>query len=122
MDQIRVRGGQRLHGTLPISGAKNAALPLMAAALLSDRPVCLDHVPDLADIASMTSLLRQHGVRIDRDEAMPGLMTLNAGEIVSTTAPNVHTSFGGDNSVGVAVDDLKSAPTDLVSPTRWLHL
>ncbi|NQW09978.1 MAG: UDP-N-acetylglucosamine 1-carboxyvinyltransferase [Alphaproteobacteria bacterium] len=85
MDQIRVRGGQRLRGTLPISGAKNAALPLMAAALLSDRPVRLDHVPDLADIASMTNLLRQHGVRIERDDTSS--MTLDAGEIVSTTAP-----------------------------------
>lgn len=87
MDQIRVRGGHRLRGTIPISGAKNAALPLMAASLLSDKPVRLDRVPALADIASMTSLLRQHGVRIDHDETVPGAMTLDAGDIVSTTAP-----------------------------------
>jgi UDP-N-acetylglucosamine 1-carboxyvinyltransferase len=84
MDQIRVRGGQPLHGTIPISGAKNAALPLMAASLLSAGPVRLSNVPDLADIQSMTSLLRQHGVRIDVDGDE---MVLNAAEIVSTTAP-----------------------------------
>ncbi|MDF1794578.1 MAG: UDP-N-acetylglucosamine 1-carboxyvinyltransferase [Thalassobaculaceae bacterium] len=84
MDQIRVRGGRPLRGTIPISGAKNAALPLMAASLLAGAPVRLTNVPDLADIASMTSLLRQHGVRIDRDASD---MTLDAARIDSTTAP-----------------------------------
>ena len=84
MDQIRVRGGRPLHGSIPISGAKNAALPLMAASLLSGRPVNLTNVPDLADIASMTSLLRQHGVRIERDG---GAMNMDAARIDSTTAP-----------------------------------
>ena len=84
MDQIRVRGGQPLHGTIPISGAKNAALPLMAASLLSGEPIKLTNVPDLADIASMTSLLRQHGVRIDRDG---GDMAMDAARIDSTVAP-----------------------------------
>ncbi|SDG56056.1 MULTISPECIES: UDP-N-acetylglucosamine 1-carboxyvinyltransferase [Thalassobaculum] len=84
MDQIRVRGGRPLRGTIPISGAKNAALPLMAASLLSGKPVKLTNVPDLADIASMTSLLRQHGVRIDRDG---GDMAMDAARIDSTVAP-----------------------------------
>lgn len=84
MDQIRVRGGRPLHGTIPISGAKNAALPLMAASLLTGAPVKLTNVPDLADIASMTSLLRQHGVRIDRDGTD---MAMDASRIDSTTAP-----------------------------------
>lgn len=84
MDQIRVRGGCPLHGTIPISGAKNAALPLMAASLLTGAPVKLANVPDLADIASMTSLLRQHGVRIDRDGSD---MAMDASRIDSTTAP-----------------------------------
>ncbi|WP_420562270.1 UDP-N-acetylglucosamine 1-carboxyvinyltransferase [Thalassobaculum sp.] len=84
MDQIRVRGGRPLRGTIPISGAKNAALPLMAASLLSGEPVKLTNVPDLADIASMTSLLRQHGVRIERDG---GDMNMDAARIDSTVAP-----------------------------------
>lgn len=84
MDQIRVRGGRPLHGTIPISGAKNAALPLMAASLLSGKPVRLTNVPDLADIASMASLLRQHGVRIERDG---GDMNMDAARIDSTVAP-----------------------------------
>ncbi len=90
MDQIRVRGGRPLRGEIPISGAKNAALPLMAASLLSAEPVRLTNVPDLADIASMASLLRQHGVRIDRRERVDGApaeMLLDAREILSTVAP-----------------------------------
>jgi len=90
MDQIRVQGGRRLHGRLPISGAKNAALPLMAAGLLTAEPVRLANVPRLADIASMASLLRQHGVRIDRVDGADGAadtLTLSAEEIVSTVAP-----------------------------------
>ncbi len=90
MDQIRVHGGRPLHGRLPISGAKNAALPLMAAGLLSAEPVRLANVPRLADIASMANLLRQHGVRIERSEGADGggdTLTLSAEEIVSTVAP-----------------------------------
>jgi len=90
MDQIRVHGGHRLEGILPISGAKNAALPLMAAGLLSAEPVRLANVPRLADIASMTSILRQLGVRIDAEAgagAAGDTLTLGADEIVSTVAP-----------------------------------
>src|SRR3546814_65659 len=95
MDQIRVHGGRRLHGRLPISGAKNAALPLMAAALLTGEPLRLLNVPRLADIASMASLMRQHGVRIDRSNGLAGGgsiaagvdLTLSADDIVSTVAP-----------------------------------
>ncbi len=64
MDKIVVRGGTPLSGTIPISGAKNAALPLLAACLLTDRPVRLVNLPDLADIASMTRLLEELGARV----------------------------------------------------------
>ncbi len=64
MDQIRIRGGNRLHGAVRVSGAKNAALPLMAASLLTDDTLTLANLPGLADIETMASLLRQHGVRI----------------------------------------------------------
>ncbi len=93
MDTIRIRGGIRLRGEIPISGAKNAALPLMAAALLTDQPLRLTNVPDLMDIATMASLLSQLGVVISVSEPPAGApsvargMQLQAGRIVNTTAP-----------------------------------
>ena len=67
MDRIRIRGGVKLNGTVPISGAKNATLPLMAAALLADGPLTLTNAPDLADIATMGALLMQHGLSVVHD-------------------------------------------------------
>jgi UDP-N-acetylglucosamine 1-carboxyvinyltransferase len=64
MDRIRIRGGRPLRGQIQISGAKNAALPLMATCLLTDQEVRLDNVPDLADIGTMTHLLVQHGAEV----------------------------------------------------------
>jgi UDP-N-acetylglucosamine 1-carboxyvinyltransferase len=69
MDRIRIRGGRPLEGRIPISGAKNAALPLMAAGMLSDGPLRLLNAPDLADIATMGGLLRQHGLTVEHDKA-----------------------------------------------------
>ncbi|MBV6632853.1 MAG: UDP-N-acetylglucosamine 1-carboxyvinyltransferase [Alphaproteobacteria bacterium] len=66
MDQIRIEGGRPLNGTIKISGAKNAALPLMAATLLSDKPLALTNVPDLADIRTCADLLAHLGVKVDR--------------------------------------------------------
>jgi UDP-N-acetylglucosamine 1-carboxyvinyltransferase len=68
VDRIRIRGGRPLAGAIPIGGAKNAALPLMAAALLSDGPLRLLNAPDLADVATMGSLLRHHGLSVDHDK------------------------------------------------------
>jgi UDP-N-acetylglucosamine 1-carboxyvinyltransferase len=91
MDRIRIRGGNPLRGEIQISGAKNAALPLMAAALLTDEPLHLANAPDLVDIATMASLLEQLGVVISVQEAgSPGgarTMGLQATRIVDTTAP-----------------------------------
>jgi UDP-N-acetylglucosamine 1-carboxyvinyltransferase len=93
MDRIRIRGGARLHGEIRISGAKNAALPLMAAALLTDQPLRLANVPDLVDITTMASLLNQLGVAISTSEPPAGgpssvrAMQLQAGDITDTTAP-----------------------------------
>lgn len=64
MDQIKIIGGQPLRGTIPISGAKNAALPLMAACLLSAEKLTLRHIPFLADVASMVTLLSSMGVAV----------------------------------------------------------
>ncbi|MEO3473400.1 UDP-N-acetylglucosamine 1-carboxyvinyltransferase [Roseomonas sp. CAU 1739] len=68
MDRIRIRGGRALSGTIPISGAKNAALPLMATALLTDGPLTLTNAPDLADVTTMAGLLAQHGLAVERDK------------------------------------------------------
>ena len=64
MDRIRVTGGHRLKGEIPISGAKNAALPLIAAALLTDDALTLSNVPNLADVMYMADVLRQLGVAV----------------------------------------------------------
>src|SRR5204862_1958141 len=69
MDRILIRGGTPLTGTIPIGGAKNAALPLMAASLLTAEPLVLANLPDLADIRTMANLLGQHGVTITNAEA-----------------------------------------------------
>ncbi|MCX7360867.1 MAG: UDP-N-acetylglucosamine 1-carboxyvinyltransferase [Alphaproteobacteria bacterium] len=92
MDRIRINGGRQLKGEIRISGAKNAALPLMVAAMLSDKPLVLKNVPRLADISTMIQLLQQHGVEVS---AAPGenghsrgtTLTLKTAKITSTTAP-----------------------------------
>lgn len=87
MDKIIIRGGAPLEGIIKISGAKNAALPLMAACLLSDKPLVLENIPGLSDITSMTELLSQLGVRIAVEKnAEQQTMRLDAQNIMSTTA------------------------------------
>ncbi|HZU89594.1 MAG TPA: UDP-N-acetylglucosamine 1-carboxyvinyltransferase [Stellaceae bacterium] len=86
MDRIRIRGGVPLDGVIPIGGAKNAALPLMAASLLTRETLTLQNLPDLADITTMANLLVQHGVAL-RPAACAGALELRAEHITSTTAP-----------------------------------
>ena len=64
MDRIRIVGGNKLNGTIPISGAKNAALPLMIASLLTEETLILDNVPRLADVAQVQRILGNHGIDI----------------------------------------------------------
>ena len=86
MDRIRIRGGRPLEGAIRISGAKNAALPLMAAGLLTDERLVLSNVPRLADIRTMTDLLRQLGIAVDpRDN--DGRTLAIGGAIRQTEAP-----------------------------------
>ncbi len=85
MDRIRIRGGKPLNGTIPISGAKNATLPLMTAALLSDGPLVLENAPDLADIATMRALLAQHGLLVEHDRA--GRRLILQGSATNLEAP-----------------------------------
>src|SRR6056297_3729628 len=93
MDLIRIQGGRALRGRITVSGAKNAALPLMAAALLSEEPLVLFNLPNLADIASMATLLSQHGVDIAfQEERGDGCGAGRAARfhtkrLASTTAP-----------------------------------
>ncbi len=91
MDRIRLRGGKPLHGSIGIGGAKNAALPLMAASLLTAETLSLSNVPHLADIATMAHLLQQHGVDVAMDggngTAEGRTIHLTAGHIASTLAP-----------------------------------
>lgn len=87
MDKVRVIGGNRLQGTIPISGAKNAALPLMAACLLTEEPLILSNLPHLMDIATMANLLIQHGADMKLEGcAQDGG---SAGQVVSLQAKTI---------------------------------
>jgi UDP-N-acetylglucosamine 1-carboxyvinyltransferase len=86
MDSIRIRGGRPLSGEIAIRGAKNAALPLMAAGLLTDERLVLSNVPLLADIETMAALLEQHGIAVDRIGNEGRVLSLG-GAIGSTVAP-----------------------------------
>ncbi len=93
MDQMRITGGTPLQGKITISGAKNAALPLLTASLLTDEGLILSNVPKLADIATMGNLLSQHGTQINLDgqasaaSTVGCTMELKAQNITNTTAP-----------------------------------
>jgi UDP-N-acetylglucosamine 1-carboxyvinyltransferase len=87
MDRLLINGGAPLSGRIEISGAKNAALPLMAACLLTDQPLELENVPDLVDIASMWRLMQVLGVESRHLAGAPGRMVLHCPEVINTTAP-----------------------------------
>ena len=94
MDRIRIKGGNKLTGTIPISGAKNAALPLMIASLLTPQRLTLENVPRLADVNQLVRILGNHGVHYSIDGKRPGdtaessqTVHLDAGVIVDTFAP-----------------------------------
>lgn len=94
MDRIRIVGGTPLRGVIPIGGAKNAALPLMAAALLTDETLRLTNLPHLADITTMAHLLSQHGVELSMNGDSGGnggfsgrVLELTAHHVENTTAP-----------------------------------
>ena len=94
MDRIRIVGGAQLQGVIPISGAKNAALPLMTASLLTDDMVILDNVPRLSDVVQLLRILGNHGVdhsisgkRVGQEAETGQTIQLSARQIVDTTAP-----------------------------------
>jgi len=94
MDRIRILGGRSLNGTIPISGAKNATLPLMIASLLTDQTLILENVPRLADVALLERILGNHGVDIMVSGKRSGqtadhgqTLHISASRVVDTTAP-----------------------------------
>src|SRR5438067_2679608 len=94
MDRIRIVGGRPLRGTIPISGAKNATLPLMIASLLTDETLVLENVPRLADVSQLQRILGNHGVDITLNGKRSGdgeyqgqTLAISAKNIVDTTAP-----------------------------------
>jgi UDP-N-acetylglucosamine 1-carboxyvinyltransferase len=94
MDRIQIRGGAKLQGSIPISGAKNAALPLMIASLLTDQTLTLENLPRLADVSQLVRILGNHGVdySVDGKRAGEGATAgqtahLRAKTIVDSTAP-----------------------------------
>jgi UDP-N-acetylglucosamine 1-carboxyvinyltransferase len=94
MDRIRIKGGRPLNGTIPISGAKNATLPLMIASLLTDETLILDNVPRLADVGLLQRILGNHGVDVMVGGKRPGetqyegqTLHISAAKIIDTVAP-----------------------------------
>ena len=94
MDRIQIHGGARLNGVIPISGAKNAALPLMIASLMTDQTLTLENLPRLADVSQLARILGNHGVdysidgkRVGEEAASGQTAHLRARTIVDTTAP-----------------------------------
>ena len=85
MDKLLIRGGRSLNGEALISGAKNAALPELCAALLTDAPVTLHNVPQLQDVSTMLSLLRNMGVQAER--VSNGAVQLDASTLTQPEAP-----------------------------------
>jgi len=90
MDKLRIKGGQSLAGTVDISGAKNAALPELCAALLSNEPVTLTNVPRLQDVSTMLKLIRNMGVSAEQGAAgtpESGTVRIDAGRLDKPEAP-----------------------------------
>jgi UDP-N-acetylglucosamine 1-carboxyvinyltransferase len=94
VDRIKITGGAKLHGSIPISGAKNAALPLMITSLLTPNTLELENVPRLADVQTLLRILANHGVDYAINGKRPGeraetgqTLRLTAASIVDTTAP-----------------------------------
>lgn len=84
MDKLLIEGGQRLMGEIAVSGAKNAALPILCAALLSDEPMTFTNVPQLKDISTLLALLAQMGVKAERRD---DTVTLDASGLANPVAP-----------------------------------
>src|SRR5581483_8457498 len=91
MSAIHIEGGTRLRGDVTISGSKNAALPIMAAALLTGEEIVLENVPDIEDVHTMSDVLRGLGARVEMDRsATPPRLTIEASGVTNYRAPDEH--------------------------------
>ena len=97
MDKIRIRGGNPLNGVVPIAGAKNAALPLLTASLLTDDTLTLSNLPGVADIKTMFQLLQHLGVSAQPLQNGAGQVSLSAASVNDTTAPYAVVVAGNGN-------------------------
>src|SRR3981081_368093 len=86
MDKLLIRGGRQLKGEITISGAKNAALPELCAALLTPEPVTLVNVPSLQDVSTTLRLLRNMGAKAERRASAPDSVPIDAGGVTSPEA------------------------------------
>ena len=88
MDKLIINGGAKLKGTIEISGAKNAALPLMCASLLTTGKLTLSNLPDLADIKTLASVLTHLGVDVDIEKgaSIGNIARLNGAKAIETKA------------------------------------
>ena len=84
MDKVVIKGGRKLKGEVSVSGAKNAALPIMAAAILSEDESIIENVPDLRDIHTMVKLLRSLGARVHWEK---GILSIRATNGLKSLAP-----------------------------------
>ena len=87
MDRFKIQGGRKLEGTVQISGAKNAALPAMSAALLTSEPVCLSNIPHVRDIITMAKLLAHMRCRVESPDIPPSEFTIQAENVSHAEAP-----------------------------------
>src|SRR5262245_41824819 len=87
MDRFLIQGGRRLEGTVRVSGAKNAALPAMAAALLTEEPLHLSNIPRVRDIVTMGKLLAHMGAQVATSDLPPTDVCIQAGAISDAEAP-----------------------------------
>lgn len=118
MDKLVIEGGRELKGEVRIAGAKNAALPLMAAAILAPGRTMLRNVPDLADVGTMASVLEGLGLEIDRQQ---DAMALDATTITSDTAPYelVKTMRASFYALGALIGRLGRATVSLPGGCAW---
>ena len=118
MDRIAIQGGAQLNGEIPISGAKNSAIKLMAASILTDQPLRLTNMPRLADTKFLGQLLRQFGIAVTESDGPDGQQLLEAARVEVQTLVGRRGRDDVQRRVGAGDDALWSG----WPPFRWSHL